>query len=61
MDEGNAVIEPERRQAATETVRIAGWVFSVSFKLASGPVKQSDESENPSTRSAESKTSRASG
>ena len=40
--------------------RIAGCVFSVSFRSSSGPLKQSRDSENPRARSASSKTSRAS-
>src|SRR5438445_2245072 len=40
---------------------MAGCVFSVSFSSSSGPEKQSCDSENPSTRSASSKTRRATG
>ncbi len=49
------------RSMATETVRIAGCVFSVSFSASSEPEKQSSEREKPSTRSASSNTARATG
>ena len=46
---------------ATETVRIAGWVFAVSCSCSAGPSKHNFESEKPRTRSAASKTRRAAG
>src|SRR5205085_10251039 len=45
--------------AATETVRIAGCVFSVNCNSSAGPSKQSLESAKPSASSASSKTSLA--
>ncbi len=49
------------RYAATETVRIAGCVFSVSLRSSSGPSKQSFEIGKPSAASASSKTACDSG
>ncbi len=48
------------RSAAMLDVRIAGWAFAVSVSSASGPSKQSFDSENPSAASASAKTARAS-
>src|SRR6185369_13040322 len=44
---------------ATETVRIAGWVFSVSLSCSSGPSKQRRESFKLSASSASANVSRA--
>src|SRR5262245_52589038 len=49
------------RNAATETVRIAGCVFSVNCKSSAGPSKQSREIAKPNASSASSKTRRATG
>src|SRR6266566_4051435 len=49
------------RQAATETVRMAGCVFSVRRSWSSGPSKQNCESLVPSASSASSKVWRARG
>src|SRR5208337_4358532 len=49
------------RHAATEAVRMAGCVISVSFSLSSGPSKQTCESLQPSASSASSKVRRATG
>ena len=49
------------RWAATETVRIAGWVCSVSLSWSSGPSKMSFERAKPRASSASSKTARAMG
>src|SRR6267143_2358472 len=46
---------------ATETVSIAGWVFSVSFSASSEPSKHNCEIESPSAWSASVKTARAAG
>src|ERR1700739_4558400 len=42
-----------------ETVKIAGWVFAVSFSSSSVPSKQILEMERPSALSASSNTARA--
>ena len=49
------------RAAATETVRIAGCVCSVSLSWSSGPSKMSLERAKPRASSASSKTARAAG
>src|SRR6185369_2698533 len=49
------------RNAATETVKIAGCVFSVNCKSSAGPSKQSREIAKPNASSASSKTRRATG
>src|SRR2546427_5829102 len=46
---------------ATETVSMAGWVFSVSFSASSEPSKHNCEIESPSAWSASVKTARAAG
>jgi hypothetical protein len=40
-------------------VKTAGWAWTVSLRLVSGPSKQSLDSAKPSTRSASSNVSRA--
>ena len=49
------------RRAAMETVRMAGWVCSVSLRVSSGPLKMMSEREKPRASSASSKTARAAG
>ena len=61
----NAGVTPNRFTntacAATETARIAGWVFAVSLSSTSGPSKHSLVSFSPSASSAASSTAFASG
>src|SRR5215831_10387242 len=49
------------QSAATETVKIAGWVLAVSFNSSSVPSKQTFEIEKPSALSASSKIARDAG
>src|SRR5579862_3545790 len=49
------------RQAATDTVKIAGCVFAVSFSSSSVPAQHIAEIENPSALSASSNVARATG
>ena len=44
-----------------ETVRIAGWVFSVSLRVSSGPLKMMSERAKLRASSASWKTARAAG
>ena len=47
---GDAVLRQAPGRRAVETVRIAGWVCSVSLRVSSGPSKISFESAKPKRR-----------